>query len=279
MTDQTYRRIFGAVFGAALGLTFSWMSQAINPLIMPGVTFHQPPWGMWGNIMGAALACGLMGLLVAWWNSSFGSIVVAALITGLGVELIGTFYGTYIPPEGIGPLILMIAILWLPMTGLLGALFFVLRRIMNKQVEQRRDRDSIFRRMLLPGLALIIAGGIGAIAIYPAEGQQRLREMDALLQAGLQAPDQASLPAALSAVADPFRQHATPRYTLEWIRGDALRSWRIAQPGGYQVWEFSIVAARFAGGWVLACLFVPRTTDPRCQFFERDPTIKYPPQP
>jgi hypothetical protein len=279
MTDRTYRRLFGLVFGAAVGLAFAVTSQAVNPLLLPGVTFHQPPLGLWGNLAGAALACGLIGVLVAWWDNTLTSILIAAVLTGLCVELVGAFYETYIPPAEVGPLLVTLLILWLPMTGLLGAVFFLLRWIINKQVEQRRDRTALWRRVVWPGLALIIAGGIGAIAIYPAEGQLRVREMDALIQAGLRAPDRAAFPAGLSAVAEPFRQHATPAYTLQWVRGDGLPPWRIGQPAGYQSWELSIVAARFVDGWILACLFLPRTTDIRCHSYERDPTVKRPPAP
>ena len=277
MTDQTYRRLFGAVFGAALGLTFGLMAQAANPLAMPGVTFHQPPLGMWGNIIGAALACGLAGLLAAWWSNAFISVLIAALVTGLGIELFGTLYGNPVSPDGIGPLILTIVILWLPMAGLMGALFTVLRWLINKQVEYRRDRAPFLRRVLWPGLALLIVGGIGATAIYPMEGQQRIREMNALLRAGLRSANPTELPAALAPIGDRFLEHVTRRYTLEWVKGDSLRIWRIPQPAGYQQWEFSIVAARLEDGWVLACLFVGRQETPRCQLYERDPTVKVAP--
>ncbi len=279
MTDQTYRRVFGTLFGAALGFTFVVMSQVVNPLSLPGITFHQPPLGMWGNLMAAMAIGGLAGLLVAWADSAFISIVVAAMMMGLGVELVGTLYGTWIPPEDVGPVILSIIVLWLPMTGLLGALFFVLRWIMGKQVELRRDHAPFFRRAVMPGLALIIIGGLGATSILSAEGQQRIQEMDALLKTGLHTSASSDLPPALSRVANQFRERATPRYSLQFVKGDGLLPWRIAQPAGYQAWEFSIVAARFENNWVLACLFVPRTADPLCRSYDRDPTIKGPPEP
>jgi hypothetical protein len=272
MTDQTYRRTFGAAFGAALGLAFGVMSQATNPLAVPGVTFHQPPLGMWGNIVGAVLACGLIGFLVAWWDSAFISILIAALVVGLGIELVGTLYGTQVPPDGIGPLILTIAVLWLPMTGLLGALFIVLRWIVNKQVEQRRDRASVLRRLLLPGLALIVVGGIGATAMYPAEGQQRIQEMNVLLQAGLESADAASVPPAFAKFAATFKQRATTGYTLQWIKSNLI-DWRIGQPAEYQEWQLSIAAARFDNGWVVACLFAPSEAPPNCLAYDRDPTL------
>ena len=272
MTDQTYRRIFGAIFGAALGLAFGVMSQAGTPLVMPGVTLHQPPLGMWGNIAGVVLAGGLVGFLIAWSSNSFISVVSAALITGLGVEMIGTLYGTQVPPEGIGRLILMIAILWLPMTGLLGALFLVVRWIINKQVEQRRDRASLLRRLVLPGLALIIVGGIGATAIYPIEGQQRIKEMNDLIQAGLQASDAASIPPVLAKFGETFKQRATPHYTLQWVKSNLI-DWRVGQPAGYQDWQLSIAVARFDNGWIMACIFSPGGAPSNCRAYDRDPTL------
>jgi hypothetical protein len=275
MTDQTYRRLFGAFFGAAVGLAFGVASQAANPLAVPGVTFHQPPLGMWGNIVGSMLVCGLAGLLAAWWASSFTSIVIAASIVGLGVLLVGTLYGTFITAEGIGRLVLTIVILLLPVTGFFGVIFFIVRWIINKQVEYWRDRTSWLRRLLLPALVIILVGALGATSLYPPEGQQRITEMNALLQAGLQAADAAEVPAAFARFADAFTQRATPNYTLQWTKSDLIE-WRIGQPAGFQEWQFSIAAARFDNGWIVACLFAPGEIPPNCRTYDHDPTLPAP---
>jgi len=156
----------------------------------------------------------LMGLVSCWLSSSLISMTIAAVLGGIGVELVGSFYGTVTPPDQVGTVLLTQLILLLPMTGLLAAVFGLLHWIVNKQVEQRRDRAPLLRRMLLPMTAILIMGTIGATAFYPAEGQQRIKEMNDLVQAGLRATTTADWPPALTNYAEAFRQHATPRYTL-----------------------------------------------------------------
>jgi len=276
MTHDTYRRLYGMTLGAALGMAFGLTSQTLNALVIPGVIFYQPPLGLGGNLVSCVLIGGSIGLVSCWLASSFTSVLIAAVLGGIGVELVGSFYGTVTPAEQVGNLLFTLLILLLPMTGLLAAVFGLLRWIVNKQVEQRRDHVSLLRRSLLPGAAILIMGTIGATAFYPAEGQQRIKEMNALVQASLRATNAADWPSALANYTDAFQQHATPHYTLQWIRGDGLLRWRIGQPAGFQPWQYSIVAARFDNGWTLACLFIPDNSTPHCQAYDRDPSLNYP---
>ena len=127
---------------------------------------------------GNVLVGGLMGLVSCWLSSSLISMTIAAVLGGIGVELVGSFYGTVTPPDQVGTVLFTQLILLLPMT------------------------------------AILIMGTIGATAFYPAEGQQRIKEMNDLVQAGLRATTTADWPPALTNYAEAFRQHATPRYTL-----------------------------------------------------------------
>jgi hypothetical protein len=279
MTQDTYRRLYGLLLGAALGLAFGLTSQVLNSLVIPGIVFHQPPLGMMGNLVSCLLVCGLIGLVSCWLTSSLISVLIAAVLGSIGVELIGTFYGTSMSPEEVGTVLFTLLILLLPMTGLLGAIFGLLRWIVNKQVDLHREHAPLLRRIVLPGAAILIAAVIGATSFYPAEGQQRIKEMNDLMQAGLHAADAASLPPALASYAESFKQQATPYYTLQWIKGDGMLRWRIGHPGGFQDWQFSIAAARFDNGWTLACLFIPDNSTPHCQAYDRDPTLNYPQDP
>jgi hypothetical protein len=276
MTQDTYRRLYGMTLGAALGLAFGLTSQALNSLVIPDVIFHLPPLGLGANILMCVLVGGLIGLVSCWLSSSLISVLIAAVLGGIGLELIGTFYGTYMSPTEVGTVLFTLLILLLPMTGLLAAVFGLMRWIVNQQIEQRRDHASLLRRSLLPMAAIVILGVIGATTFYPAEGQQRIKEMNGLVQAGLRATAAADWPPALAKYAEVFQQQATPHYTLQWIRGDGLQRWRIGQPVEFPSWQYSIVAARFDSGWTLACLFMPDNSTPRCQAYDRDPSLNYP---
>jgi hypothetical protein len=151
----------------------------------------------------------------------------------------------------------------------------LLRWIVNKQVEYHADRASPLRRLIAPILVVCIVGGLSATVLYPPEGQQRIKEMNALIQAGLQAGDAASVPPSFAKFADTFKQRATPNYTLQWIKSDLIR-WRIGQPAEYHEWQLSIAVARFDDGWVVACLFSPSEAPPNCRAYDRDPSANHP---
>lgn len=261
----------GVVLGAMLGLAYGFSSQAINSLVVPDVPFYQPPWGMLPNILICVGLGGLVGLISAWPKSSFVGILIAAVSGGIFLELAGSLYGTQVPPEKIGGLIVSLTVLLLPMVGLLGAVFGLLRWMINKQVEHRADHTSLIRRLVVPILTVCIVGGLSATVLYPPEGQQRIKEMNALVQAGLQVADVASVPQAFAKFADTFKQRATPNYTLQWVKSDLI-DWRIGQPAEFSEWQLSIVVARFDNGWIVACLFAPDEKQLNCKTYDHDPT-------
>ena len=272
MTTQTYRCLVGLVLGMALGLAYGIPSQAINALALPNVTFYQPPFGMLPNILICATLGGLSGLICAWPKSSFLGVVIAAVSGSVFLLIAGSVYGAPVAPEKVGGLIVTLTVLLLPMTGLLGALFTTLRWLINKQLEYHADRASLLRRLIAPVLLVCIIGGLSATVGYPPEGQQRIKEMNALIQAGLQAVDAASVPPAFAKFGETFKQRATPNYTLQWVKSD-LVDWRIGQPAGYQEWQLSIAVARFDNGWTVACIFSPDEAPSNCRGYDRDPTL------
>lgn len=272
MTTQTYQRLAGLVLGMLLGLAYGIPSQAINALAVPNVTFYQPPFGMLPNILICVTLGGLAGLICAWPNSTFLGVMIAAIIGSIFLLIAGTLYGEPLAPERIGRLLATMTVLLLPMFGLLGAVFTALRWLINKQVEYHIDRTSLLRRLVAPVLLICIIGGLSAAVQYPPEGQQRIKEMNALIQAGLQAGDPTSVPPAFAKFGETFKQRATPHYALQWVKSD-LVDWRIGQPAGYQEWQLSIVVVRFDNGWMVACIFSPDEVPSNCRDYDRDPTL------
>jgi hypothetical protein len=267
-----YRRLIGLALGLLLGLAYGIPSQAANALAVPSVTFYQPPAGMLPNILICAVLGSLAGLICAWPRGSFAGVLIAA-VSGSSLLLIaGSLYGGRVPPEKIGGLIVTLTVLLLPVVGLLGALFTALRWMINKQVEYHSDRASPLRRLAAPILLVCIVGGLSTAVLYPPEGQQRIKEMNALIQAGLQAGDAASVPPAFVRFGETFKQRATSNYTMQWVKSDLI-DWRIGQPAEFQEWQLSVAAARFDNGWVVACLFSPSEAPPNCKAYDRDPTL------
>lgn len=270
--QHTYRRLTGLVLGLLLGLAYGIPSQAVNSLAVPSVTFYHPPFGMLFNILLCAGLGGIAGLICAWPAGSLAGVMIAAVCGSVVLLTAGSLYGGQVPPGQYGGLIATLTVLLLPTIGLLGALFTLLRWMINKQVEYRIDRASLPRRLAAPVLLICIVGGLSATVLYPPEGQQRTQEMNTLVQASLQAADAAGLPPAFARFGDTFKRRATTEYMLQWIKSD-LNRWGIGQPAQYQEWQLSIAVARFDNGWVVACLFAPGETPPNCRAYDRDPTL------
>jgi hypothetical protein len=272
MTIQTYRRLTGLVLGMVLGLAYAIPSQAFNSLSLPAIPLYQPPFGALINILICAVLGGLVGLICAWPRGSLAGVLIAATSGSVFLLIAGSFYGGPMPSERIGRLAATLTVLLLPVVGFLGALFTALRWIINKQVEYHSDRVSWLRRLVIPILVVGVVVGLSAAVVYPPEGQLRIKEMNALIQAGLQAGDAASVPPAFAKFGETFKQHATPNYSLQWITSDLIE-WRTGLPAGYQEWQLSIVVARFEDGWLVACIFSPDEAPAHCRAYDRDPTL------
>ncbi len=272
MITQTYRRSVGLALGLMLGLAYGIPSQALNTLAVPEVTFYQPPFGMLPNILLCAALGSLAGLICAWPKSSLLGVMMAAVSCSIFLLIAGLMPGGPVASEKVGGLIVTLVVLALPMIGLLGAIFTALRWLINKQVEYHIDRTSLFRRLVAPVLIIGLIGGLSAVVQYPPEGQQRIREMNALIQAGLKAGDPASIPPALAKFGETFMQRATPNYMLQWVKGDLI-AWHVGQPAGYQEWQLSIAVARYDNGWIVACIFSPDEAPANCRAYDRDPTL------
>lgn len=273
MSDKTLRRVLGVIYGAMLGLAFSSVTQLINFTVVPDIPLYHPPFGPAGNIALFTVAGAVVGLIGCWLESSLISVIIAGFLSSIVLELAGSLTGEPLSPDQAGRLFFTLLILVMPMTGLLGVFIGAFRWIVNQVVDGRHFHHSRLRRSLLPIGTVLLLGGLGLMALLPPEGQQRVTDMHALIQAGLQANSADALPAPLRGRAvDEFLTHATPEYTLQYVRSELI-NWRIGQPVEYQEWQLLVVAARFNTGWVLACLYTPDDQPPNCRSFDRDPLL------
>ena len=143
MTQDTYRRLYGMTLGAALGLAFGLTSQALNSLAIPDVIFHQPPLGLGANILMCVLVGGLIGLVSCWLSSSLISVLIAAVLGGIGAGVDRHILRDLHVSRRSGNCVVHAADFTAADDGLNGGSFRVLRWIVNQQVEQRRDHVSL----------------------------------------------------------------------------------------------------------------------------------------
>jgi hypothetical protein len=150
---------------------------------------------------------------------------------------------------------------YLPFAAGTLPLLALLRVAVNHQRDWYELHPLAWKRARLPLVLLLLAGGFGALWLYPPEGRQQLADMDRLIRSGLQGGE---LPAPLQdALVGAFAQKAGPRYTLELVTQD-LNRYQI--PYGLRgQWVPAVVVAHFRSGWALACLYVSPREAPYCR--------------
>jgi hypothetical protein len=279
MTDHAYRRLFGLSLGAGLGLAYGLVSQLINRVFLWGIPLHQPPFGPLGNILLCLGVGALLGLVTAWPANLYLGILAGcaagALLILLSVML-----------AGIGLSLLaakatLMLFIFLPVAALIALPIGLHRWAVEKQMDLRPDRwpegqegrpDRLAARRALPTLFLLfLVVGVGVLSLYPKRGRVAVARMEAIVQAGLDAADQAALPAEFEGEkvqalkVDGYPERAKGRYNLDY-EGSELGRFGIPHPLGSELSQ-SAVVARFDNGWRFVCLFITATADARCAPF------------
>jgi hypothetical protein len=257
----TARRKAGLWVGVGLGVAYFGISQAINPLALPGLPIYQLPPGLPWSALIAGVVCALVGLVTAWSESVALGVFFGSLIGTLafdGYAIVNTLPDRVAPALIIGFLVLVL----LPMTAMTAAFIGLFRWALERQISTQLEQRSRWLRVAIPLILLLAAGGFGATALYPESGRQVLLRMNQLILAG-QAASRADLPAQLANdnVKD-FKANVVGPYTLEWSK-DTNNRYAIARPantGGNE----SIAIARFTNNYLLICLFPNAYAPPEC---------------
>jgi hypothetical protein len=266
--DSAYRRIVGVILGACLGATYGLLSQFINRIILPDISFYQPPAGPVGNILIWASIGAFLGLASAWPRESIQGALLGAA-AAVCVLIILTLLTGEKDSATLAGKIIGVAFLGLPMLGFFVPLVAAQRWAINGVVEAHIDRAPWLvaaRRPLLLGTIIFV---IGVLSLAPGHARVMLTRTNDLLIDGLQAKEVSDLPPALqTARVGSFLDHAEPPYTLQWDKKNINR-FAIPRPLSDQPNEESVVIARFKNGWTLVCLYTSSEAEPICKGFEQ----------
>lgn len=269
MTKQTYRRRVGIILGAILGLVFGVLSQAINPILLPGIDLYLPPFGPAGNILLAIAVGASLGLLCAWMEPSVPGVLSAAAV-GAVLMLAAAFFTGSTPLMEVPVTTIGFIFLFIPFTGMLIPVLGLVRTTINKLTDSRLEKQSLAARWWLPLLVIAAAGAIGWSLVYTIPARTVLAHNYQMLQQGLTASSMAQMPAPLlGPEMEDFSSHASQSYTLAWDdkRINAYAIPRTAAPE----YLMSVVIARFDNGWNVVCLYPTAESQPRCRSFDELP--------
>ena len=264
MTEHAFRRWTGGLLGAVLGLVYALSSQWLNRVLVPGVPLYQPPFGPFGNTVLSTSVGALLGLLAVWperwYVGTFASAAVGTLLVQTAVALTASDTLRAMP---------VTVCIFLPVAAMLLPLVALVRWATDKQVLARLDRQPIWRRVLLPLLLIVLAGGVGALSLYPARAHQPLVRMNAIVQAAQQASE-SGLPATFQVIDAPgYPERLRGSYTLDWER-ENLSRFGIPRPLESEADQIAVLA-RFESGYAFACLFVPGEDAARCRGYDQWP--------
>jgi hypothetical protein len=257
MTEQRYRRAAGTLIGAMFGFGYALVSQLINRLALPGIPLYQPPLGPTGNILLGLLAGAGLGLLCAWPASGakgilLGGAAAAAAVFAFTLRRIGA--GSVSTLVG---LVLSAPMAWVSVLGMA-----VVRWLVDRQVEARRESAPLLRRLRLPLILTGVLALAAAFVLYGADARLELRRTHAMIQAGLAARDTTSLPAPLQAPSVKNFPAGRSRYTLEWTNVELDRFIELRPAASYD--RQAAVIGRFKNGLVLVCIYTSPKAAPSC---------------
>jgi hypothetical protein len=265
--SRVRRCLMGTLLGAGLGLAYGLVSQWINAIAVPGVPFYQPPFGPLGNTVLSLGVGALLGLATAWPGDAFVGVLAGcgagAVLIELAVLLTGQVSSRMMAAKGT-----LTVFTFLPFAAIMVVPIGLLRWAIGKQEDLRRDSAPAWRRVPLPLLLLLVAGALGALALYPARGQTVMTRMNAIVQAALPAANRSTLPAqfrgeTIQAIVVPgYPERAKGEYTLDWEKSE-LGRFAIPRPIHNES-EQSAVVARFDNSWEFVCLFITPDAVPRC---------------
>jgi len=257
------RRISGVILGAGVGLVLGVVSQSINPWVMPGLSFYQPPFGPMTNALVCLIVGALMGLASAWPQENVLGVILAGLVGGLMVVAVTLTDPLFNWSRGPGVAFTLLALM-LPFAAASAPIAASLRWAANKQEDAFRAGHFLWSRVTAPLVLVLAAMGVSLAMLYPPEARPALIHADAMVRAGRAASSLPALPAPLQtdSLSD-FLQHARRPFTLEWTRKLDIYGSVVAPDADSS--QQAAVVVRFDDGWSFVCVYLTPQAEPLCK--------------
>lgn len=259
--NSSTRRMIGFLAGFTLGLAYSLVTNTINRLILPDITFYDPNPGWVALIIGSSLLSGVLGLITVWSEETFIGLLISSLLGSI-ISLLWAWItnGT--------PIIYLLITLFIFLPRLfmyfpLGiGVHWIVRQWQRIYLVDRKNPGKV----LVPIACLLLSFGAGLFSIYPKESRFALVKTDQLIQQGLLADRYQDLPGPLKDIVN-FLDLATEDYSLEVsFEPDRLPVRRSAVEYGRLV---TLIIVRFSNGFMIGCVFTPPSEVPACGNFNQ----------
>lgn len=251
--------VFGAFFGAWLGVIYAYISQAINWLFLPGIPLETPSGGISSYLLEYLIVGALLGVICTLPENRFGGVALGGIFSALFLcyRTLSALWGT----DSFGPTMVTVLLMFLPLVVLMTPLSFLVRfGVDARQVE--RDKPHLWpRRYLIPVLLTLIVIGAGCLSLYSRQARAAFRYTDQMIQQGLiAAAGGKDLPVPLQDVRG-FSSEARGAYSMAW--SDRVETFFGPVPEGAEMSQFLIIT-RFENGFSFACIFSDIRPTPNC---------------
>jgi hypothetical protein len=260
MNSKT-RRVLGIIFGMIMGLVYCAVTQWINSIYLPGITFFAPPPGRFVTLIIYILGGGALGFLVTWPEEFLLGVVISSVSGTLVSSLVSLLIESGTPDVIIGNAAVLL------ITFLPRVFFFVPATILVRWVVSIWEKETLYApfslKKRLGSLVLLVALGmvVGAFSLYPTQTRMTLTNLNELILAGKQATSAASLPVPLQTV-DGFVQNSDGPYSL-LILSDSTQVPIQRATVGFAQDELTIEVL-FANGFRFGCVYIPTEKQPSC---------------
>lgn len=253
--------IFGAIFGAWIGLIYAWVSQAINWILLPGIAITPPPGGLFLYIFQYAGIGALLGII-----SSIPENRVLGMVLGGFVSTVLLTIATFSRAWGqdiFGSTVLLMMCTFMPLIVLLAPIALLIRAGVDAQ-NIPQDRPYLWaRRYLIPIFLTVIAVGLGLLSMFSKDHRQAIEYVNVLIQEGSRAGSESDLPKPLLDVPG-FLENGQGPYTLTW--SDRTDTFFGPRPVGAELSQFLVIAS-FENGFSFACVFSTNRSQPNCALY------------